>query len=369
MLILNIRFIVCLLTILFISGCINENIVTTRPEYAYPQNLMSLCAKESILEVSNKGEYVTSDYTNKSSQLLLSSQLVQLPTDVQRQISKITLNISTVLNISTELNLSNGKDLSYSIPASSLRCNDEAELVFTYPSESFYFWASVGNKSRELVLWTNSEGELIIQNRWRETQRGIVGGEITGDAWAIFKHVDSVQKAEEAPQPVMNNINSAAEINQCEALHGKFEPLGEAIGSDGSISERGAVEHFFREEIVGAQPVNQQANSATMLELIQEEKQGITINIYDSNGLLASRLLQTNNISCIKGRWEYYGEKKGHSAWLLLAASAGLYWEDMTLWLDANGDLLISGVYKTRGALLLVPFGRTEKTFVAFAKK
>lgn len=357
-----------LLPLLSLAGCLNNTIVTTRPEYAYPHRLTSLCGRESDLVVFNRGNFVTGDYTNKSTQLLLSQQLTPLSPDLQRRIDRLVLHVGAAAEISIELILDEGSKYRYTVEGVATRCEESGELVINYPSDSFYFWATVGNRSRELALWTNSDAELILHNRWRETHKGIVGAEFEGDAWAIFERAEPVDSGEGITQPIEALIN-AVEPVECLILTGKFNSEGESITPDGAITTRGAVEHFFREEIIGNQPINQHKSTATTLELIQDQFNAVTIHIYDGNDLLATRLISQEDIQCVDGRWQYRGDKRPESGWLLLAASGGIYWEDMTLWLDNTGNLQVSGVYKMRGALLLVPFARTEKSFIFFARQ
>ena len=163
-------------------------------------------------------------------------------------------------------------------------------------------------------------------------------------------------------------MNAGRQTDRCESLNGDYRTEGQVVAIDGRLDRRTAAAHFFREEIVGANAVREGGAEPTRLELIQDESTAITLNLHGPDGLLASRLLPAQDIDCVKGRWQYDGDVKAHSAWLLMAASGGVYWENLSLWRDRNGDLLVNGVYKSRTVLLLVPFGQTQNLFVAFPK-
>ncbi len=369
----HLKFVFFIFIAILQLGCIHEDIVTTRPEYAFPQNLQSLCIEGFDITVDNSGEFITTNIANGSSKILLSTQLFPLPASTQRHISRIRLKIESNQNLIVTAINNNGRSIIYKIPEDQYSCNELGELAINFPSENFYFWASFGNKTRELIIWTNKGTDLIVQNRWKETQTGIIGGAVTGDAWAIFKHA-TLEQPNYIPDRNLYSLDETLDFQnshkECPSLSGSYSTTGEEIRNDGSMAKRPAHKHFFREEIIGEQPINQQEIITNRLEVVHRENNDITLNIYDEKKLIASRLLNAKDISCSStGKWEYKGEIKAHSPWLIIAASAGVYWENLTFWLDDNGDLLVDSLYKSKSILLLVPFARMESTFVAFPKK
>jgi len=47
--------------------------------------------------------------------------------------------------------------------------------------------------------------------------------------------------------------------------------------------------------------------------------------------------------------------------------SGGVSWEDLALWRDVDGALMVRGTYRSRGAVFLIPAGYTAELFVRFA--
>jgi hypothetical protein len=46
--------------------------------------------------------------------------------------------------------------------------------------------------------------------------------------------------------------------------------------------------------------------------------------------------------------------------------SGGVSWEDLSLWRDSDGALMVLGTYRSRGAIFLIPTGNTSKMFMRF---
>jgi hypothetical protein len=361
----------CLLVIFQLNGCVNANLVTQRPVYAYPQNLTSLCENPVNVFVVNKGRFVTADYTNKSSALLLSPQLLQLEPAVQRQLTHVQLTVSSTHAVSIRAYGRDGMVYDYMVPEEDFTCDEQGELLLHYPDNGFYFWASYGSKKRELALWTNSAGDLVVQNRWLETQSGLVSGKVSGDAWALFAASQPLAETDvnEKVSINVNTLKNTSGSNEgCRSLSGTYQTIGDLLTPDGQFLQRSATEQFFRKEIIGEHPVNQTFLLATKLIFESTSNGDVIIQLFNESELLVSRKLAAKNLSCKQGRWFYDGEVKGESPWLLVIASGGVNWENLTLWQDDRGDLLLDGLYKTKGLLMLIPFGRTEKTFIAFPK-
>jgi hypothetical protein len=107
----------------------------------------------------------------------------------------------------------------------------------------------------------------------------------------------------------------------------------------------------------------------TRLAIVQRDQGDIALSLYEQDKLLATRVLEVAAIRCEGNRWRIEGETQFESAWLLMAASGGAHWEDLTLWRDDNGDLLVEGVFKRRVALFLIPMFDTETLFMVFPVK
>lgn len=348
-----------------LAGCYYETEVTMRPEYAYPQNLASLCDGEQHLRVVNQGPAVTDARFTQVSDLLLSALLVPAPPDVQRQIVEVDLEWQSDGEVSLTLRDIQDRRFSYQLPRDYSQCHPDGELTVTLPASPLYVWASYGARSRELGLWRNDQGDLIVHYRLRETQSGLIGGEYNSDAWAVYR------KSEREPvlAPAENLLAwlEGRQVNSsCQMLTGDYQPEAQLVHLTGSLDKRSAREHFFRQELIGEQPVNTSEFTAIGLNIIHTSETGITLNLLDEQGIVGSRVLASDSLSCQGGKWHYKGDKKAHSAVLLIVASGGMYWEDMVLWRDEQGALLVDSTYKSRGALMLVPVGETQQIFMVF---
>ncbi|MDA0272589.1 MAG: hypothetical protein O3C68_04990 [Proteobacteria bacterium] len=349
--------IVVALTLLTMGGCVSEDLVTTRPSYAFPQRLISLCDAPTKLDVSNVGQFTTADYTHKGNHLLLSAQLLTLHPSLARHVDRVLIEVAANRSLAITAVDSNGRYYEETVPAKRVHCQD-GEFILSFDKNSSYFWASVGTYSRELVLWTNVDQSLVLQNRWREVHRGMVGGHVSGDAWARFDaSLPSAPSAIEAVQP--------AHDENCAPLEGQFQVTANVVAGDGTLGTRSASDQFFRDEIVGEEVAARVAGSAARLKLSHPIGGDVAIEVYDEN-LLATRILPVGSIKCANGQWLYRGDTQLASAWLLFAAGGGVFREDLTLWKDWNGDLLIEGLLSRKGVLFLIPIGNTEKTFMAF---
>jgi len=354
-----------LLPILVLVGCVHQHDVTMRPEFAFPQNLISLCDRDSRLVVSNRGEFFAPYQYDGTQSLLLSAQLSTTEPATQRLVSDLALHFSVTDGLEI-VAVEGGRSAAPEfIPLSRMHCGSDGEMLLDYPEHNFYFWASIGEKQRTVALWTNALGDLVIQNRWREQHRGLISGTVTGDAWALFK-ASNITPHSPAPLQTSGRETEGLYGPDCEDLSGRYLPAAEVVHADGSLNSRLAVDQFFREELVGKHPVNQGDISATELRIEQAVQSGIRISLYNGESLLGSRDLAASSLSCKSGRWLFEGETSLHSAWLLLAASAGVSWEDLTLWRDRVGALLVEGRYVQRSVLMFIPFGGTETLFMAF---
>ena len=357
-----------MLVILLLAGCVHQESVTTRPEYAYPQHLVSLCHEPGTLSVSNLGIYASSEWGKSSGDLLLSSQLLPAEPAVHRDIERVRLVFAADATLLVTAYDARGDTLEHRIPAADIECGVDGELLVHFPSFSYYFWASVGTRDRELALWTNRDGGLVLHNRSKETHAGLVGGTVTTDAWALFDALSS-------PTPVGLESETRDGVpvesftgNSCPQLTDDYEPVGQVVHADGSLDTRTATEQFFREEIIGIDPVNQQRRVGTRLA-VHQDQHGIELRLYDAEELLATRLLEESMIRCEAGRWRIQGETQFESAWLLIIASGGAHWENLSLWRDDAGDLMVEGVFKRRVALFLVPMIDTQTLFMVFPLK
>lgn len=348
-----------------LGGCVHQDVVTVRPPFAFPQHMTPLCGREWRLVVSNRGEFYTADSSRGANAVLLSAQLAMDDLVMQRLISHLELQGSDSRGINVHAYDGSKRWLFHTIAAEHLHCDGSGAMLLEYPPDSFYFWASVGKKERSLALWSNKAGDLVVQNRWLEEHTGLISGEVSGDAWALFKA--GTPPPVITPELTDKDVAAAgAHTASCADLSGYYSPTAEVVHADGSLDSRSAVDQFFRKEIVGEQPLNLEPVSATQLRLSQDAGNGITLSLYDGPNLLGERHLPTSALTCQDSRWLFKGEKTMHSAWLLLAASGGVHWEDLTLWRDHTGALLVEGRHTQRTLLMLIPFGGTDTLLMAF---
>ncbi|NHN36238.1 hypothetical protein G8764_02905 [Pseudomaricurvus alcaniphilus] len=356
-----------------------------RPDYAYPQNLVSLCGQTRELTIANRGEFESSSWdAHGKSRLLLSSQLLPQEPAQQRRYQHLRIAVTPAPALTVSGFDSYGQVHTQTFAQDNIHCDEDGEMLLSFPSSSYYLWASVGSKSKVLALWTNNAGGLVLHNRWHEEMRGIVGGSISGDAWATFAAFDSAaaaagsvvttahgsstsQSSPAAQNLSLSQTTAAGEATDCANLSGDYGVKSEVVHLDGSLAYRQALEQFFRVEIIGEHPVNQDKIKGDRLRVRQDLiANTLALELYDGDEQLVSRQFESSELSCEAGRWQVKGAKKMASAWLLLIASGGVRWENLTLWRDHNGDLLVEGTHKSRSALFLIPVGDTRTLFMAF---
>ena len=131
-----------LLAITFgLGGCIHEDLVTMRPSFAYPQNLVSLCHGPWILDVANVGEFMTGDYTNRANRLLLNAQLLSLHPSRARHLDHLVIEMVADEGLVVKGVDASGRYDEEIIPVKRMRC-EGAELVLSFASKTSYFWSN-----------------------------------------------------------------------------------------------------------------------------------------------------------------------------------------------------------------------------------
>ena len=73
-----------LLSLSTLAACVHLEAVTARPEYASPENLISLCDQPGKIDVNNRGIYISSRDT--TGMVLLSTQLLSGELAVHRHL-------------------------------------------------------------------------------------------------------------------------------------------------------------------------------------------------------------------------------------------------------------------------------------------
>jgi len=366
---------ILIISLLVLSGCLSQHTVTTRPEYAYPQNLVSLCGRASELTIANAGKFEATGFestggaANGKNRLLLSAQLLQQEPAQQRRYQYLRI----VVTLTPELIVTGydkyGQVHSQTFAQDNIHCDADGELSLSFPPSSYYLWASMITRKQVLALWTNTSGGLVLQPRWHDKAWGVVGGTVSGDGWAAFDHFDSGASVVDSGLVVSQNP-AVGEAVACADLNGNYAAEAEVVHGDGSLGHRQALDQFFREEIIGPHVVHLKKINGNRLQVQQDiEANTLEFMLFADDEQLVSRKMSGAELACLEGRWQVRGAKKIAPAWLLLMASGGVSWEDLALWRDPNGDLLVEGVHKTRNALFLIPMGDTRKLFMAFPKQ
>ena len=352
------RYLLLCFSALLIQGCFSFQNTTVRPPFAYPQHLDSMCLQTTEISVANEGEFrAFNAVEGRDNRMLLAAQFLSAKPSEQRQFSVLRFNYVPAGDLVVTARGEAGLEQVQTFPASDLRCNEDGELILQLHKESYYLYASMGSKQRELALWTNKAGDLVLQNRWRDTVRGLVGGEETGDAWARFAATGSPD--------VQAPVSIAAEQPQgCLPLQGRFGLDASVIRVDGSLDSLSAMDQFFAPEDKAVPAYDR--NLAEYFEVLHQPDGNLDMHLVGEGSILHSRSIPAKQLNCIDGRWQLRGEREMLSGWLLLMASGGMLWEDLVLWLDSNGNLSVEGERVSRGAIFLIPIGTTQKLFMSF---
>ena len=325
------------------------------PDYA-ASTLHSLCIHGKPLTVSNRGIF---DSSTGRGDLLLAGQLSDQPVENLLNFRALRLEYVADTGLHVTLVSNRGVEQSEQIPASWVHCADDA-MELDLPSDAFYLWASVGVKSRHLRLQVAPDDSLILHSAWEEKGMGaiVIPLKFSGDSWARFPPHEPATG--EAAAPI-----AAAYIGACHDLTGTFAVDGVSIRLDGSIDKRDAGSQFFRPEIMGDMGPSAEP-AAVALSVAHVADGGIELALLKPDGSSVVRRLEADRVSCESERWTAKGEKDGMSPFMLLMGSAGVSWEDLTLWRDSYGALMVRGIYRSRGALFLIPAGSTSELFVRF---
>ncbi len=337
-----------------VAGCSFSDIIE-RPNYA-GSNVSSLCDYGQPLTVKNRGIY---DSRGGSGELLLAGQLSNQPVESFLEFRSLRLEYLPNSGLDVTLISLGGIEQSELFPAKWVRCADDA-MELDLPSDAFYVWASVGVKSRRLRLQVAQDDSLIVHSIWEEKGMGavVIPLKFSGDSWAKFSLDDSA--AFEIPPQV-----AATVIGECDSLIGKFSVSGTSVRLDGSMEDRSAAAQFFRPEITG-EPAQPDVPDAVTLSITHAAEGGIDLALLWQDGTLSTRRLEAARVSCTKGRWVIKGKKDVMSPFMLLTGSGGVSWEDLALWRDGDGALMVRGTYRSRGAIFLIPAGNTSELFMRF---
>lgn len=345
---------ILLVVLAFVGGCsFNETIEP--PGYA-DNALYSLCDYGEPLTVKNRGTY---DSRAGNGDLLLAGQLSNQPVESFLNYRSLRLEYLPDTGLRVTLVSPGGAEQSELIPASWIRCADDA-MELELPSDGFYVWASVGVTTRRLRLQVAQDDSLIMHNVWEEKGMGavIIPLKFSGDSWASFPLDDS------APPGALPQV-PATLIGECNALIGDYRASGTAVRLDGSVDNRSAEDQFFRPEITGEQ-AQPDRSAVVALRITHTADGGIDLGLVRDDGTMSVRQLAATRVSCTDGRWTVKGEKDVMSPLMLLMASGGVSWEDLVLWRDVDGALMVRGTYRSRGAIFLIPAGHTSELFMRF---
>jgi len=344
---------VCLI-IALISGCsFNETIA--QPLYA-DDALYSFCDYGKPLTVKNHGIY---DSRSGRGDLLLAGQISNQPVEQFLNFRSMRLEYLPDSGLSVTLVGLDGVEQSELIPATWIRCADDA-MELDLPSDAFYVWASVGVRTRRLRLQVALDNSLLLHSVWEEKGMGavIIPLKFSGDSWASFPLDDAT--AFETPRQV-----AATVVGECDGLMGDFSVNGTSVRLDGSVENRSAEAQFFRPEITGEQKQAEESAAMT-LRVNHAAEGGIDLSLLRQDGTITTRRLEATQVSCTEGRWIVKGKKDVMSPFMLLMGSGGASWEDLALWRDVDGALMVRGTYRSRGAVFLIPAGSTSELFMRF---
>jgi len=348
------------------AGCVSEHRTTPVPDFAASPALVSLCREGADIRVANQGEFVTANRTQSSSgQVLLSSQLMPLPPEVQRQFRHLHLLVSPLAEVTLTAVDAAGEVHVFEFPHQFSRCDEQGALVMSMNPTSSYLWAAWGRMTRQLFLWTNSAGGLVLRNAWQEDYYGAVRGTASGDGWAVFAPSSTAASGQVA------TLSAAASETpppaKCVDLSGEYAVEAQVIHTDGTLGQGSALDQFFREGIIGAHPANQFQQHGERLVIRQESANGaIELRLLDQADVLVARTIPADQVKCSSGRWLIRGDKRSASPWLLLMASGGLSWENLRMQRTDEGGLLVWVEYRARNLLFLVPITHHQTLFMVF---
>ena len=339
-----------------LGGCSYRQI--TEPPVYSDQPLHSLCDHGRSLTVSNRGLF---DARANVGDLLLAGQLSTQPLENLLAYRAVRLDYLPDSGLNVTLISRRDGELTELLPAAWIDCADDA-MEIELPSDTFYAWASVGVNARRLRLQVTPDDTLILHLLWEEKgmMMMVLPMRFTGDGWASFQADDTAQYD---PLPAPADI---ALLGACQDLTGTYAVDGESVRLDGSLDHRTAEAQFFRPEIIGDRAPPAEGWVAADLELSHPPDGGIVLALVRDDGTRLDRSIDAARVSCKEGRWFIEGEKEVLSPWMLLTGSGGVMREDLVLWRDAEGALMVRGTYRSRGAIFLVPVGHTSEIFIRY---
>ena len=334
-------------SVLMLAGCSFKD-VTAPPAYA-EQPLYSLCGHGRPLTLSNRGQY---ESRLGMGEVLLAGQLSTQPVENFLSYSAVRLEYLPDAGLQVTLISPFGAELVELLPAAWIHCAGDAMEV-KLPSDAFYIWASVGVKTRRLRLQVTADDSLVLRHLWEE--KGMMAimlpVRIGGDGWSIFQ-ADEAAKYGVQPAPAL-----VAQRGECQDLGGTYSMVGESVRLDGSLERRTAEAQFFRPEIMGDRALPAEGWNPVGLEISHEPDGAIVLALLRDDGSRLDRRIDAAQVDCTEGRWLLAGEKDWSSPWLLLFGSGGATWEDLVLWRDGEGALMVRGAFQSRAVVYLIPVG------------
>ncbi|MEE4163800.1 MAG: hypothetical protein V2I25_14960 [Woeseiaceae bacterium] len=323
------------------------------------QELRSLCDLGYPLILQNRGFYQSS---NGTGELLLVAHVANRPVESFLEYRSVALDYRPDDGLLVTLTDARGAEETELIPSDSIRCAEDA-MELDLPGDVFYLWASVGVKSRRLRLQVTEDGGLLMQQLWEE--KGMVAVvmpvKFTGDGWASFPPYDPVN------QPVAGPGVTVPGIGDCQDLSGDYSTDGVSVRLDGSLDRRSASDQFFRPEVVGNDATEDDDPAAVLLRVLHSTDGGIVLHLVLPDGQYRERTLSADTVTCEAGQWLATGKKDRLPAFMLLTGSIGSRAENLQLFRDREGALLVHGTFRSGGLLFLIPTGTTtEQLFMRF---
>ena len=345
------------LTLALLAGCSYQE-MSERPYYAEAP-LHSLCEHEGPLTVGNRGIFQN---RHGGGEVLLVGQLTGQ--SLETYLGFRVLRLVYVPDSGLEVTLVDvlGAERSELIPAQWISCADNA-MELELPSDAFYYWSSVGVNTRRLRLQVAADGGLVLQHLWEEKGMAVMvlPLKFSGDGWARFPPDNQAAGAE--PLPTM----AVGAVDGCPDLAATYSADGTGVKLDGTVAHLGADAHFFRPETAGDHAMQPGDAPAIALRVVHTADGDIDLTLLRADGTQLERRLDGPRLSCDHGRWLAKGTKDWTPALMMAMGSMGARWEDLVLWRDLDGSLLVHGIYRSRGAFLLIPVGATtEELFVRF---
>jgi len=338
---------------ILISGCTYES-MSAPPEFS-EQALQSLCDYGRPLDLRNRGYYQS---LNGAGELLLVAHLSNQPVETYLSYQSVRLDFQPGAGLAVTLTDTQGTEHAELIPLDTIHCADDA-MELELPANAFYTWASVGLKTRRLRLQVTRDGGLVVRHLWEEKGMAavVMPVKFTGDGWASFLPDDP------ADHPTPGPAVAVAGIGDCQDLSGTYALNGVGVRLDGSLHQRTATDQFFRPEIMGQTPADDDAPEPLSLQVAHTGDGGLELRLLLPAGEHRDRFIAADTLTCETGHWLAKGKKDRLPAFMLLTGSIGGSSEDLRLSRDREGALQVYGTHRSGGLLFLIPTGTTTEEF------